>query len=172
MDGLATNCFFGIFAMAFNNEAPMERQGWWRGDTAATKGRDLEKWETSICDKKPLWLLLGFLLRQGGPLALIKSHFPLKLSHVVGAQSLMGTEEMIPTCGSGGRGAPPPPGPQPGLIAERRGQRHASCSASENNHPPFDADPGQTKMAAWLPRVPAPRREQLIPVSIKSGPKE
>lgn len=68
----------------------MEVRRWRRGDTAATKGRNLGKWETFIRDKKPLRLLLGFLLSQGGPLALIKSHFPLKLSHVVGAQSLMG----------------------------------------------------------------------------------
>lgn len=58
---------------------------WRRGATAATKGRNLEKWETFIQDKKPLRLLLGLLLHQGGPLALIKSHFSLKLSHVVGA---------------------------------------------------------------------------------------
>lgn len=61
--------------MALNNEAPMEMRGWGGWDPAATKGRNLGKWETFICDKKHLRLLLGFLLSQGGPLALIKSHF-------------------------------------------------------------------------------------------------
>ena len=60
------------------------------GTQQSQKGGIWENRELFICDKKSLRLRLGFRLSQGGPLALIKSHFPLKLSHVVGAQSLMG----------------------------------------------------------------------------------
>lgn len=43
---------------------------------------------------------------------------------------------------------------------------------SESNQEPFDADPGQTKMAAWLARIPASRKKKFILVFIKSGSKE
>lgn len=76
--------------MALNNEAPMEMQGRGEATQQQQTGGIWENGKLFICDKKPLRLLLGFRLSQGGPLALIKSHFPLKLSHVVGAQSLMG----------------------------------------------------------------------------------
>lgn len=55
---------------------------------------------------------------------------------------------MIPTCGSGGWGAPNPPAQQLGLISKHTGLYRTSENDQETR---VASGWGQVKMAAWLP---------------------
>lgn len=69
-------------------------------------------------------------------------------------------------------GAPHLPAQQLELIAELLVQQHTTRYTSESNQEPFNADLGQTKMAAWLSCIPALRKKKFILVFIKSGSRE